>query len=730
MALTLQERKQLIDIVKTRSFTLNERNFLLKRARGEEIPLAEIPIPEEPGVIGAGALIGLEPTVKEEKIQPVTKPEPEKPGLREAFLPSTPPVVPETVGQAGLQVLSGVGDIIDVLRRGVGAAIEKGTVPLLPGVGGRDPGETFLEALADPKTGVFEEARSFIEKSDAPGAVKFLGDFGILLAEDPLTFIGGLIGAGRSGIKNIIKAAKGGPKEIKVAEEIVQQARIPGLKGEPSRVIIITDDVRFTPAEQFKIQGKDLKSPEGRKVLKTEVKLRKSSPQTAKDIEAGRARDISGRANLVREKHGFNDLAVDRLVKEAGENIKSAQSKFRDEASGLYNGIEESAKKLGQVDEKILNDVKNSISEVGIIPKSVDPTTVEEFRQLIKSGGLQTADGKGFRLASQNVTADDLGMTSEVFNFLKRRVTKRLAGDVDFSTLKSVRTELDKINSKILKSPIPANFQDITALREVRKSLTEAMEGWLKKSDPTLADEWKKTDAFFSANVGDLQALEKVFHTSTGTLRTPTQIVKMLDLQSPSKKGLLISRMKQFLPPENFKQFQNLFFNDIIKKSSIGGEVKVGNLIETLNSMPPTVYNEVFTQGMADDIADLLKDFIANKMVKELDLIDRNPKAFTKAVQNKMGRAGSFIAFRTGGITTFLASEAGRTLFINFLKRTTSKKSDRLLRQVDEAALIPAIVGGGLKGVIKIEAPAAVLRDIEPPVEQETELLPPTPGTP
>lgn len=626
-----------------------------------------------------------------------------------------------TAGAAPRERTEGiVGDIQKKALVGTFAALESFGVPTRalgatvreqnPFASKEDKGKTWDEVFSDPDSGIFKEARKIVRNSDMNGAVKFILEMGISIPEDPLSLVGGLIGAGKSATRQVVarKTAKSPQTALKVPDSATPDLLLPAGKV----------DQTFTPAQKELVAtGKVSKE-----TAKKELTSIKNAPDVKREIDAGRSENVVNSIANIRENNGLTNIEGRALFESVEGDVGKAISTYKKEVNELYKGVNDKADptKLG-VETKEL--VKDRFNEMGIAPK---PSKVElaaeserRVRLAMENGTLDVIDGRPFDKATkefidvkgikiEQLGPSDLGISPSAFGLL-HRVKKSLARDV---TLKVLRKNKTTIQSAIQVARRAGDDGSVAMLEKARAALKDATKTQLDDviGNPELTKEWLLADDFLTQNAGGLKAAGGLMYDKAGNPRNTAGIIREFNKVPTKKKGRVIESMMDFFDESGMQNLRNLYFNDIVERSSKGGFTgqKLRNVI---NSQPETVFNKVFTPKMKEDMSQLLADAISDDIAKKLTKAKLG--TFTAAdkqsvIKTIFGNPAYRIWATTSGFTKATMKRLSIIATIGMLNSALEKRAVRsaasFLKATDDKGLtgltFKSLTEGGKSGVI------------------------------
>jgi hypothetical protein len=143
------------------------------------------------------------------------------------------------------------------------------------------------------------------------------------------------------------------------------------------------------------------------------------------------------------------------------------------------------------------------------------------------------------------------------------------------------------------------------------------------------------------------------------------------------------------LPSGVSQNVQNALFNNLIEKSSRvvnGRKVVDGELLmKNANSIPPTMYNVVFNDDQANDIAQLVLEGMATKLSSKLKILESNPASAGKMIKQAAGDLG-FWAMVKGGPKGWLKWRTSK-LLMKALATRGDRDATRYIRSVDNKSI-------------------------------------------
>jgi hypothetical protein len=548
-------------------------------------------------------------------------------GTEKKLVPKGKSLIENILGTKGGIATFSVLESMGIPTRVLGATVRNQN----PFASASDKGKTWDEVFADPESGIFKEARRVVRNSDAPGAVKFLLEMGISIPEDPLSIVGGLIGAGKSAFTRVAARSAAKKKTTDISRRFVSDPNKPDVLLPAATV-----DQRFTPAQKEYIETGSINPKTARK----EEAAIDNAPAVKTELDAGRTQNIANSMLALREKHGFTNQNRTQLFDRAVEDVGTSIGRYRDELKQLYKPINEKADPtiIGAETKKVVAD---AFDEIGIkaAPKKLNPIEIQReserlVREANKAGNLGI-DGAGrpFRkdtgeyIDIKGVTnsikegrdklalgANDLGMTEKAFKLL-HNVRRSLDRDVPLRVLRKNKTA---IQGQVQEARRAGHAGAVAALEKASQALNKAVRTQLDEvlGDKDLVDELLVADDFMTKNAAGIKAAEGLMY-KNGKARTGTEIMAEFDKIPTPKKGRVIESMMDFYDEKGLQNLRNIYFNDIIKRASSGKDGFTGQkLRNVLNSQPEVTFNKVFTEEMKKDMGQLLADAISDDLGK------------------------------------------------------------------------------------------------------------------
>jgi len=529
----------------------------------------------------------------------------------------------------------GALETFGVTTRALGATV-KNTNPF---ASKEDKGKTWDEVFQDPDGGIFKEVRRIVRNSDLPGAIKFIIEIGISIPEEPLALISALAGVGKSVVRQSAKRTAIKKETADIAPGLIKAEGQADVLAPSGSVNLFFEKNQsriqsFTPAQREFIETGTV-SPE---IALREITAIKKAPEVKQQLDAGRSDNITSNIANVRKKHGLTDTNEGgTLFGKVEVDVDKAVAGFRKEVNELYKGINQKADPsiLGEKTKKIVND---NFERLGIreAKKFNDIEVAQIVKQVMIDGHLKFGTGKGGSVipfdgrTGRELTkealekesrdavlgASDLGLTPRAFALLKN-VKKSLSKEN--RTLGNLRKNKTTIQDAIQEARRSGQSSAVAILEQAREALKKATRTQIDEviGDPALTREWMIADDFMTQNASGVKAAGNLMFDKAGNPRSATGIIREFSKVPTRKKGAVIDNMMDFFDEPALQNLRNLYFNDIIEKSSKGGFTgqKLRNVI---NSQPESVFNKVFTTEMKQDMSDLLADAISDDLAKEI----------------------------------------------------------------------------------------------------------------
>lgn len=578
---------------------------------------------------------------------------------------------PQKQWNIGEKVLSGTTNAIDVFRRGAGALLA------------RPEGQTFMQGLADPNSGIFRKVREAIDTKDRSKASKILLTLAVNILEDPLTFLTGAVSvAGKLGkAGKTAKSLNVAKESIPIAEEVAKEfAPKAGLKGAPGK----TTKLPVTPVEEAYFSTGRLP----KKVGAIEAKARARTP-AAEVIKSERTQQrISDLKNLS-AKHGFDSIGKEQLTENIVKKFDTEMARFKSKSNKIFDGIESSANPV-PVQKKHYQDAKKNIITALELepPKPSRKMTIEEIikerpdvfnmpegkrAELIKN--LKEGAPKRFELPRK----ERMRVSKEVHNQISELLNDLDVGKLNYKEIKNIRGSLDEIT--------PSAANDVRYIKAVRKQVTEMMEKHLGDvGSVDLINTFREANELYTKS-GSYKKLKNLFYNKEGTKVAPEYVLKKITSVRNKEASQILADIKDILDKDSFKVLSNAYWNKLIQEGSENGVVQGKKFVNILNKQDPTVFNYIFDDDVANDLWDIAKDATLDEMTVELGKrIDKlTPKGAIKIAKEKMGIVGQWAIMRAiarrAGIPTAIGAKVGVELIADGLRRSPTSAS-RYLRQI------------------------------------------------
>jgi hypothetical protein len=522
----------------------------------------------------------------------------------------------------------GVLESFGVPTRALGATV----TDVNPFASASDKGKPWDEVFKDPEGGIFKEARRIVRDSDMNGAIKFILEMGLSIPEDPLVLVGALTSGLKSGAKGVAKRSAAKKETTKIDPTVLTQRQVEG----QADVLLPSGEVnqRFTPAErEFVSTGKI--TPE---TARKEISAITKAPEVKAQLDAGRTDNIISTMQNIRKKHGLTDTNEGgSLFAKVEGSVDDAVNAFRKETNELYDGVNKKADPsvLGDETRATINDTftglgisdarKFTEAEVDVIVKKAqakgDLTFTDRGGKLIpvetSTGKVLTPEALTKEARDNALDASDLGLSNTSFAKIKKIQRTLNKPNRTLINLRNNRRTLDDI---ISESSRKGQKTEVDKLTEIRRGLTRGIRTQINDviGDADLTREWMLADDFMSQNASGVKAAGKLMFNQSGKQRTGTEIAQEFAKVPTRKKGAVIDSMMDFFDEKGLQNLRNMFFNDIIEKSSTNGKFTGQKLRNVINAQPENVFNKVFTAEMKQDMSDLLGDAISDDLAKEI----------------------------------------------------------------------------------------------------------------
>ncbi len=636
----------------------------------------------------------------------------------------------------GASPLVQAGEILDAPRKILGAAVNK------------PEGADFIDALADPNVGLLRQLKENIKNNNPESIRRSAVLMGVEIIEDPLTWATSVVGlANRLGnnalkaLANKLRNKQGITLSGQVAKEVGldRVAKLKGFKGQPASV---SEDIVTTSAEKIILEGTDAQKKVAGRVFEQEASIQSKAPQVFEANRQARVKQLEQKVIDLKDKFsqrfGLGADSMDDLAEEAADKVVNASNRFHDEMGKVYDDISKQIDEVGNLDQATTSIVRSEMVKKGLLKQRKTfrkspvkrPTdaleglpsemSVDDFNKLKLAGfgddaerGLTVAlkqETPAINLAEMtakkttSVLADEAGVSPLLYKEINK-LDELMTKGAKFSDLHTFRQRLDKLWKKANKMDLtPDNEFDV--INDMRKAVTEAMEKQLAKASPESVAQFKEANKVYKMNKNMFEKMRNIFAKTEGeslkklsveSTRTPQHIMKKLAGQPLPEQGRMINQLMRMGLGEVTTPVRNMYFNKIIQAaSSKGGKINPEELIRVLNKQNSAVYNTIFTDEMAADIANLVKDAVAVKYANNINLLDKSSKPFLQAME-KLGAIGDWMmrgkAYRAGGIAIMpklMAAEIGRQTVKNMYKKKAVLEADRYLRPV-EAGELPGV---------------------------------------
>lgn len=256
------------------------------------------------------------------------------------------------IAKTAVGVARVASDITSIPKRAIGAAT------------GQAEGDTFLKRMADPESGLLRSARQAIAQSDAPMAMKILGTLGAGIAEDPLTYLAGIVKASQIGKYNanvLPKATQGLKISGEVADASAMQA---GRKGVSTGVV---SGIPFSRGQQAALTGETM-TPDLEKIAQSEANIRKNSESVWNQFIGDQQDALGSKVESMKAKNSFSDQAPSTLMENVISKVDDAYLARKGEYKVKYDQIEKAAAETPSFNNEALNDAKSTMDDLGVYP--------------------------------------------------------------------------------------------------------------------------------------------------------------------------------------------------------------------------------------------------------------------------------------------------------------------------------------------------------------------------
>lgn len=524
---------------------------------------------------------------------------PEPLGLEQTTSPEGEPVLTASGGQSNLEKIIGATALrgltaLGIPTRALGAAV----TDVNPFASEEDKGKSFEEVFSDPQSGIFKEGRRIVDESDLPSAVKFIINLGISIPEDPMSLMTGLVGAfGKATGK---KAA--------------------------------TSGLKFTPAEQAFVESGGKSVP--KKIAQKEITARTKVPELVTEIKQGRSEVISNKLGELREKHGLSTLDQETIQSNLEAGVESGIGRYRQEAGKLYKSINEVADPVSLTKE-VKSDFESHLLKMGLGKKSLPEGDRLEFlikalqdgkAEFVQSPGggaprIQMKVGAG-GIPSEvpALTASEMGISSGSLKVLKD-IQKSLDSDLNLGRFRTLRSTLRDKQTEAFRAG-KANESRVLSdvLTKMKETIGKQMDEVAEISgNPNIKNEWMEADRFIAENADGIKIAKKLFFDSGGNQRTVPQLIKQFAKRDSRGQAIALDKMRKFFDEETIGNIQNLYFNNIIERATVKGNLSGIKMKQIINDLPEQTFESTFTKSMRDDISELVGEAVQNDIASSLN---------------------------------------------------------------------------------------------------------------
>lgn len=624
----------------------------------------------------------------------------DEPSLVETIIPSYKQIdktMKATEGGGGLKplkhgfaALTAAGEIMDTPARFLGA------------IATRPEGQTFMQAMADPESGLARNLREIVKTSNQNGAMKFIETLGLDIAEDPLVFVGGLlklakkVPAAVKGLtaKPVPETAAKAPqvsayaevpgKTIQVGEQTVRAGKSENLAGEASGVVPAE---QFTPIEQVAIkEGEEALVSGGvpHPLLGSEAMARRVQPAVFAGKQAARIAKLDADVAKFREQAGFVTGSSTNLAGKTGAQITTAMKKFDDETEPVYAMIEREANKVPIAKEHYSRATEELDKTMRVVDKD------QAFTNALESGKITASQlAEAWRTGipieipgTRGKTSADFAMSPKVFGFIHSIRKSIKKGGKSYEDIKNNRTAVsDMINEA-------KNDRDRMYLTQVKETLTELMGTHLEKGvGGDVYQSWKAVDEVY----GKKKALNFVFNSFfEKSAASDEMVMKPVNkiVNSIRLNPKILPELKATISEDAFKNMSNALFNTVINKSTDkGGMIDPTKLIDNANSMGNEVWSTMLEGDNANKMAEALQYAAAIKIadrVKDISKFEKDPALLERMLKG-MGWA-PWIVYRVLGTSGAIGTKLMLDKIKSLAQVSQKRKADDYLNDVDPNA--------------------------------------------
>ena len=628
-----------------------------------------------------------------------------------------------------------ITDVTEAPKRAIGAALFQAE------------GDTFLKRMSDPEAGWLRSARKALAQSDAPTAVKILGAIGIGVVEDPLSALAGVLKSTQIAKANAA-AFPNATKAVKAGKEVSEAAALKrGHKGSSTGQV---EGVPFTKAQQHSLAGEEI-TPDIQRTAAREAQIQKENPTVWNDFLKDQQDALSSKAAAVKDKHGFSDQSPKELGDNVMAQLDNAYENNKGIYKKKYDEIEAAAASAPDFSNEALADAKKAMDDLGAYPVERDwdasgnaivrpkftthrikdgkaevTTEVPETFTFQKEGQsfqgtVQDAQTGVAKTVLQNekvrtvefITSEYIAKRGMGPNGVSHTASKALmdarklideAGS--YQNLKAARSMIGQHIGKINDGVGDYGWADRGKLKTAYAKLSAAMEEHILKSGggpngngAQAVKDWKIADGLMSGK-GDFAYVRKLLAGSgPDAVATGESVIKRLTNSENSRNYRALVKIKGMeengmIPRGVSQNLQNALFNSLMEKSSrvVNGRTVIDGelLMKNANKIPPSMYNNVFTDDQADDIAQLVLEGMAQKLSGKIKIIESNPNAAGKMFKDAAGDIGMWAMFR-GGPKGWLKYKAGK-LLTKALLSTGDRAATRYIRSVDNQSIVSGLL--------------------------------------
>lgn len=625
-----------------------------------------------------------------------------------------------------------VGGALGTLSRFAGAAVHS---PIDAGVGG------LIDKMGDPEEGLLRTPREALSNSEAPDAVKAVGNMVMGGLEDPASYVGGVFAKGgalsASKYNKSSKALASAP--IQVSDDVVKAAKLAGNRaGKASGVV---EGIPLTKGQQAALKGvpvdRDLE-----KVARLEAKIQAENQDIWQQMVKGQEQAVAEKASNVRAKYNFNEASHSENAQSVVHRIVDSYKSRRDHLKANYNKIEavagsqplqendalqdafatmdshgfyqtrltESPSNAGKMvsvpvfEKKRLVEGRHTVNTAEptteMVPNSASPTGKPMERTVVDEAGepvMRPTKVSYPTVHEQTVKVKRPGLSergvSETVADAVTSARRMVDDDMSYGALKEARSIIGHHIGELRAKRGSYGYKDHEILTTIYAKLSNAMEEQIKKTwDEAAVKDWIAHDKMFSKQ-DDFRKIMKVFRPSKdGNIIPEEAIRRITDSRNAENLDALMSvkalQKEGALPAGTFEQIQNAVFNDVIARSSRNGVIDGDMLLKNANDIPESFYNEIFSNGLEDDMAQLIMDATAQKMAHKLKIVEGSPNRGAQMLRDAGGNAGMWALF-VGG-KKFWAGMKIAELAKKLAATRSPKAAANYIRQVDNKSIVGA----------------------------------------